>query len=338
MFDFSFVEWGIFCTFAARSTIISNNQTTTVDNMANQSNKSIVYKIRLIRKERDLFNDPVASNNWDKVKKALEEDFEKDNYLIFAHPKNSTIIYERHYMRIPINGNAVLTVGRFDGDNDYATVRITIESIGGFEPYVVFEDFSHAFSKPDTLANMVKQAFNWVLEAYNLEVKLELCEGVEDISKWLDDNWRSFKKEIRRCPEKSMARHGFEEAYPLIKQKKAKETNKPKKVNIKSDNIMDYIVKGDKVRIVKVLHELIDGLTTAKDIARPIRFLCDHQVFKDKDEFRLPYKAFIKEFPHLEAHISESAYNIKISSYKQPYRNSLKYKNLEKIFNMVLES
>ena len=338
MFDFSFVEWGIFCIFAARFTKISNNQTTTVDNMANQSNKSIVYKIRLIRKERDLFNDPVASNNWDKVKKALEEDFEKDNDLIFAHPKNSTIIYERHYMRIPINGNAVLTVGRFDGDNDYATVRITIESIEGFEPYVVFEDYSHAFSKPDTLADIVKQAFNWVLEAYNLEVMLDPYEQDIDIKIWLDDNWRSFKKEIRKCPEKSMARHGFEEAYPLIKQKKCKAKIKPKKVNIKSDHIMDYIVKGDKVQIVRLLHELIDGLTTAKDIARPIRFLCDHQVFKDKDEFRLPYKAFIKEFPHLEAHISESAYNIKISSYKQPYRNSLKYKNLEKIFNMVLES
>ena len=338
MFDFSFVEWGIFCTFAARSTKISNNQTTTVDNMANQSNKSIVYKIRLIRKERDLFNDPVASNNWDKVKKALEEDFEKDNYLIFSHPKNSTIIYERHYMRIPINGNAVLTVGRFDGDNDYATVRITIESIEGFEPYVVFEDYSHAFSKPDTLADMVKQAFNWVLEAYNLEVMLDTCEQDVDIKIWLDDNWRSFKKEIRKCPEKSMARHGFEEAYPLIKQKKCKAKIKPKKVNIKSDHIMDYIVKGDKVQIVRLLHELIDGLTLAKDIVEPIRFLCDHQVFKDKDEFRLPYKAFIKEFPHLEAHISESAYNIKISSYKQPYRNSLKYKNLEKIFNIVLES
>lgn len=338
MFDFSFVEWGIFCIFAARFTKISNNQTTTVDNMANQSNKSIVYKIRLIRKERDLFNDPVASNNWDKVKKALEEDFEKDNDLIFAHPKNTTIIYERHYMRIPINGNAVLTVGRFDGDNDYATVRITIESIEGFEPYVVFEDYSHAFSKPDTLADIVKQAFNWVLEAYNLEVMLDPYEQDIDIKIWLDDNWRSFKKEIRKCPEKSMARHGFEEAYPLIKQKKCKAKIKPKKVNIKSDHIMDYIVKGDKVQIVRLLHELIDGLTTAKDIARPIRFLCDHQVFKDKDEFRLPYKAFIKEFPHLEAHISESAYNIKISSYKQPYRNSLKYKNLEKIFNMVLES
>lgn len=338
MFDFSFVEWGIFCTFAARSTIISNNQTTTVDNMANQSNKSIVYKIRLIRKERDLFNDPVASNNWDKVKKALEEDFEKDNNLIFAHPKNTTIIYERHYMRIPINGNAVLTVGRFDGDNDYATVRITIESIGGFEPYVVFEDFSHAFSKPDTLADMVKQAFNWVLEAYNLEVMLDPCEQDIDIKIWLDDNWRSFKKEIRKCPEKSMARHGFEEAYPLIKKKKAKETNKPKKKIIKSDNIMDYIVKGDKVQIVRLLHELIDGLTAAKDIVRPIRFLCDNLVFKDNKTYRLPYKAFIKEFPHLEEHISESAYNGRLLSYKQPYRNSVKYNNLEKIFSSVLES
>ena len=334
MFDFSFVEWGNFCTFAARSTKISNNKTTTVDNMANQSNKSIVYKIRLIRKERDLFNDPVTSNNWDKVKKALEEDFEKDNNLIFAHPKNSTIIYERHYMRIPINGNAVLTVGRFDGDNDYATVRITIESIEGFEPYVVFEDYSHAFSKPDTLADMVKQAFNWVLEAYNLEVMLKPCEGVEDISKWLDDNWRSFKKEIRKCPEKSMARHGFEEAYPLIKQKKRKAKNKPKKVNIKSDNIMDYIVKGDKVQIVRLLHELIDGLTLAKDIVEPIRFLCDRKVFKDKKVFRLPYKAFIKEFPLHAKKISKSHYNGLIDPNKHPYDEDENGEKYEKIFKL----
>ena len=338
MFDFSFVEWGIFCTFAARFTKISNNQTTTVDNMANQSNKSIVYKIRLIRKERDLFNDPVASNNWDKVKKALEEDFEKDNDLIFAHPKNTTIIYERHYMRIPINGNAVLTVGRFDGDNDYATVRITIESIEGFEPYVVFEDYSHAFSKPDTLADIVKQAFNWVLEAYNLEVMLDPYEQDIDIKIWLDDNWRSFKKEIRKCPEKSMARHGFEEAYPLIKQKKCKAKIKPKKVNIKSDNIMDYIVKGDKVRIVKVLHELIDGLVVRMDIARPIHFLCMYLVFKDKEEYRLPYKAFIKEFPMHKDLISDTTYNRLISKMNKIYSHDLEYENLKNIFNFVLDS
>ena len=100
---------------------------------------------------------------------------------------------------------------------------------------------------------------------------------------------------------------------------------------------MDYIVKGDKVQIVRLLHELIDGLTAAKDIVRPIRFLCDHKVFKDKKEFRLPYKAFIMEFPNLKKYISKSAYNIKISSYEHPYDDSIKYNNLEKVFNFLLD-
>ena len=116
------------------------------------------------------------------------------------------------------------------------------------------------------------------------------------------------------------------------KEMKDKESNKPKKKKIKSDNIMDYIVKGDKAYIVKILHILIDGLTAPIDIARPIRFLCDKQVFRDKEEFRLPYKAFIKEFPMLEKYISDTAYNRLISPNNKPYKNSIKYQNLKNFF------
>ena len=159
---------------------------------------------------------------------------------------------------------------------------------------------------------------------------------------YLCDSWVSYMHELRLHPEVGAMCMGFEEALHEFKQKKAvekaKKEKKAKKSAIKSDNIMDYIVKGDKVRIVKVLHELIDGLVVRMDIARPIHFLCMYLVFKDKEEYRLPYKAFIKEFPMHKDLISDTTYNRLISKMNKIYSHDLEYEKLKNIFNFVLDS
>lgn len=313
-----------------------------MDNLSEFNYKSKLYKLKLIRKERDLFNNPVSSNDWDKLAQAMEEDVHQREEFVFVHPTNTSIVYKRRYIHCPINGNTLLFVGKMIKESDFAIVRITLHSIIYHVPYLVIEDYQHAFRKPEIPAEMVKSALNWSLRNYGLEVILEPWETNGEPIYFGWDNWVSYIHELRMHPEIGAMCMGFEEALHVFKEKKAvekakkekkdKESNKPKKKKIKSDNIMDYIVKGDKAYIVKILHILIDGLTAPIDIARPIRFLCDKQVFRDKEEFRLPYKAFIKEFPMLEKYISDTAYNRLISPNNKPYKNSIKYQNLKNFF------
>ena len=261
-----------------------------MDNLSEFNYKSKLYKLKLIRKERDLFNNPVSSNDWDKLAQAMEEDVHQREEFVFVHPTNNSTVYKRRYIHCPINGNTLLFVGKMIKESDFAIVRITLHSIIYHVPYLVIEDYQHAFRKPEIPAEMVKSALNWSLKNDGLEVILEPWETNGEPIYFGWDNWVSYIHELRLHPEIGAMCMGFEEALQVFKQKKAvekakkemkdKESNKPKKKKIKSDNIMDYIVKGDKAYIVKILHILIDGLTAPIDIARPIRFLCDKQVFQ----------------------------------------------------------
>ena len=313
-----------------------------MDNLSEFNYKSKLYKLKLIRKERDLFNNPVSSNDWDKLAQAMEEDVHQREEFVFVHPTNTSTVYKRRYIHCPINGNTLLFVGKMIKESDFAIVRITLHSIIYHVPYLVIEDYQHAFRKPEIPAVMVKSAFNWSLRNEGLEVILEPWETNGEPIYFGWDNWVSYIHELRLHPEVGAMCMGFEEALHEFKQKKAvekaKKEKKAKKSAIKSDNIMDYIVKGDKVRIVKVLHELIDGLVVRMDIARPIHFLCMYLVFKDKEEYRLPYKAFIKEFPMHKDHISDTTYNRLISKMNKIYSHDLEYENLKNIFNFVLDS
>lgn len=312
-----------------------------MDNLSEFNYKSKLYKLKLIRKERDIFNNPVSSNDWDKLAKAMEEDVHQREEFVFVHPTNNSIVYKRRYIHCPINGNTLLFVGKMIKESDFAIVRITLHSIIYHVPYLVIEDYQHAFRKPEIPAEMVKRALNWSLRNDGLEVILEPWEtnGEPICFGW--DNWVSYIHELRMHPEIGAMCMGFEEALHMFKDKKAVEKaikeKKEKNVktrSIKSDNIKKYIVKGDKNLFVSLLHELIDGLTLAKDIVEPIRFLCDRKVFKDKKVFRLPYKAFIKEFPLHAKKISKSHYNGLIDPNKHPYDEDENGEKYEKIFKL----
>ena len=312
-----------------------------MDILSELNYKSQLYKLKLIRKERDIFNNPVSSNDWDKLAKAMEEDVHQREEFVFVHPTNNSIVYKRRYIHCPINGNTLLFVGKMIKESDFAIVRITLHSIMYHVPYLVIEYYQHAFRKPEIPAEMVKRALNWSLRNDGLEVILEPWETNGEPIYFGWDNWVSYIHELRMHPEIGAMCMGFEEALHVFKEKKAVEKamkeKKEKNVktrSIKSDNIKKYIVKGDKVQIVRLLHELIDGLTLAKDIVEPIRFLCDRKVFKDKKVFRLPYKAFIKEFPLHAKKISKSHYNGLIDPNKHPYDEDENGEKYEKIFKL----
>lgn len=312
-----------------------------MDNLSEFNYKSKLYKLKLIRKERDLFNNPVSSNDWDKLAQAMEEDVHQREEFVFVHPTNTSTVYKRRYIHCPINGNTLLFVGKMIKESDFAIVRITLHSIIYHVPYLVIEDYQHAFRKPEIPAEMVKSAFNWSLRNDGLEVILEPWETNGEPIYFGWDNWVSYIHELRLHPEIGAMCMGFEEALHVFKEKKAVEKaikeKKEKNVktrSIKSDNIKKYIVKGDKNLFVSLLHELIDGLTLAKDIVEPIRFLCDRKVFKDKKVFRLPYKAFIKEFPLHAKKISKSHYNGLIDPNKHPYDEDENGEKYEKIFKL----
>ena len=312
-----------------------------MDNLSEFNYKSKLYKLKLIRKERDLFNNPVSSNDWDKLAQAMEEDVHQREEFVFVHPTNNSTVYKRRYIHCPINGNTLLFVGKMIKESDFAIVRITLHSIIYHVPYLVIEDYQHAFRKPEIPAEMVKSALNWSLRNDGLEVILEPWETNGEPIYFGWDNWVSYIHELRMHPEIGAMCMGFEEALHVFKEKKAVEKamkeKKEKNVktrSIKSDNIKKYIVKGDKNLFVSLLHELIDGLTLAKDIVEPIRFLCDRKVFKDKKVFRLPYKAFIKEFPLHAKKISKSHYNGLIDPNKHPYDEDENGEKYEKIFKL----
>lgn len=312
-----------------------------MDNLSEFNYKSKLYKLKLIRKERDLFNNPVSSNDWDKLAQAMEDDVHQREEFVFVHPTNNSTVYKRRYIHCPINGNTLLFVGKMIKESDFAIVRITLHSIIYHVPYLVIEDYQHAFRKPEIPAEMVKSALNWSLRNDGLEVILEPWETNGEPIYFGWDNWVSYIHELRMHPEIGAMCMGFEEALHVFKEKKAVEKamkeKKEKNVktrSIKSDNIKKYIVKGDKNLFVSLLHELIDGLTLAKDIVEPIRFLCDRKVFKDKKVFRLPYKAFIKEFPLHAKKISKSHYNGLIDPNKHPYDEDENGEKYEKIFKL----
>lgn len=298
--------------------------------------KADLYKIRLVRAERDVFGNPVSSNEWDKIGEAMDADLQTEVFK-FVHPKDSNVVYRRHYMMCPVKGNTLLAVGKIRRTLDFAMVRITLKSVLYKEPYLVFENYSPAFRNTEILREMVTRAFNWVLEQYGLEVILEPWDTKGESIHWLKDSWISYIQELKNHPEEGEKCMGFEEAVMNDKQlkevKAKKEASKKGKKQIKSDRIEDYIRLPHKEKIVRFLKEKTKGLNIQKDIARPFRFLYDRGI-----THHIPYKAVIKAIPEIHLKIRESRYNDWTNIQRTSYDDDPKYKDLEKEIESVLQS
>ena len=308
-----------------------------MDNLSEFNYKSKLYKLKLIRKERDLFNNPVSSNDWDKLAQAMEEDVHQREEFVFVHPTNTSTVYKRRYIHCPINGNTLLFVGKMIKESDFAIVRITLHSIMYHVPYLVIEDYQHAFRKPEIPAEMVKSAFNWSLKNDGLEVILEPWETNGEPIYFGWDNWVSYIHELRLHPEIGAMCMGFEEALHVFKEKKAvekaKKEKKEKKRVVKLGNFENYIRIPNKTLIMNFIKDTVIGQHSPKDVALPFRLTLDLKL-----TYRVPYAVVVGFISEIKDKIKEKRYNEWTNKQRSSYVGYQKYEDLKNDLEKLLNS
>ena len=308
-----------------------------MDNLSEFNYKSKLYKLKLIRKERDLFNNPVSSNDWDKLAQAMEEDVHQREEFVFVHPTNNNTVYKRRYIHCPINGNTLLFVGKMIKESDFAIVRITLHSIIYHVPYLVIEDYQHAFRKPEIPAEMVKRALNWSLRNDGLEVILEPWETNGEPIYFGWDNWVSYIHELRMHPEIGAMCMGFEEALHVFKEKKAvekaKKEKKEKKRVVKLGNFENYIRIPNKTLIMNFIKNTVIGQNSPKDVALPFRLTLDLKL-----TYRVPYAVVVGFISEIKDKIKENRYNEWTNKQRSSYVGYQKYEDLKNDLEKLLNS
>lgn len=308
-----------------------------MDNLSEFNYKSKLYKLKLIRKERDLFNNPVSSNDWDKLAQAMEEDVHQREEFVFVHPTNNSTVYKRRYIHCPINGNTLLFVGKMIKESDFAIVRITLHSIIYHVPYLVIEDYQHAFRKPEIPAEMVKSALNWSLKNDGLEVILEPWETNGEPIYFGWDNWVSYIHELRLHPEVGAMCMGFEEALHVFKEKKAvekaKKEMKEKKRVVKLGNFENYIRIPNKTLIMNFIKDTVIGQHSPKDVALPFRLTLDLKL-----TYRVPYAVVVGFISEIKDKIKENRYNEWTNKQRSSYVGYQKYEDLKNDLEKLLNS
>ena len=288
-----------------------------------------LYKMRLVSTQLSIFDDHPNSDQLELFEKAMQADMDMEKEFRFRHPKDSGEEFFRHYVGSSLNGNAFLMVGQFKKGWDFAFVRIMLHSVIYHEPYLVVEKCSQSLRNPDTLARMVERAFNWVLKGQGLQMKLEPWEPTEKMT-WLLDYEMSYLEEMEKANPADLIMIGYEEALKMrrILMTMKEESKKPKIIK-KSDDIWTYILTENKEGIIRFLHQAVKGQKTAKGIARPFRFLFDHQFTE-----HIPFKAVMKEFPELKGLIKERSYNDWTNPNSTSYDNDPQYKKIKDTFNL----
>ena len=280
---------------------------------------SKLYKIRLVKDERDIFGNPILSDDWEVLAKALDDDLHKKKEFKFLHPKSKKPFY-RHYVDSPANGVTRLVVGQFNDKVHFAYVRILLNSYLYKEPYLVIERYDSIVRNPEYLAEMVKKAFNWALEGSGQSVMLEPWEKTGKTITWCWDYALSYDFQLRKIKGENLIKAGFEDSLEDNKMRKEREKTKRSK---KSDNIKLYINKEGKEHIVDWLHGELKGLTAQKELTMPFRVLYDNKVTD-----RIPYKAVMKEFPELKGILKENRYNEWINQQRTSCKGEYLYNKL----------
>ena len=288
-----------------------------------------LYRMRLVSTQLSIFDDHPNSNQLELFEKAMQADMDMEKEFRFRHPKDSGEEFFRHYVGSSLNGNAFLMVGQFKKGWDFAFVRIMLHSVIYHEPYIVVEKCSQSLRNPDTLARMVESAFNWVLKGQGLQMKLEPWEPTEKVT-WLLDYEMSYLEEMEKANPADLIMIGYEEALKMRRILEAmKEESKKPKIIKKSDDIWTYILTENKEGIIRFLHQAVKGQKTAKGIARPFRFLFDHQFTE-----HIPFKAVMKEFPELKGLIKERSYNDWTNPNSTSYDNDPQYQKMKETFKL----
>lgn len=256
-------------------------------------NNSRLFKIHLVQSERDLFGNPISSDEWDKIAELLYEDT-KHKVFQFVHPKKKGIVYERRYKICPVNGLAMLEVGKQGDFLNRATVRLITKSHMYNAPYLVIEDFGSIAKHVEVMAEIVQRAFNTTLKEYGLEVILEPWVSDEPIW-WILDFEISHKNELKKHPEIAKNCKGYQDALEYeakIKELEEKEPVTTKRISRKDDrSYRDCIKVEDKDAVLKIAHDYSDGSKKACVVMIVQKAMIDAGVLK-----RPSYHAFAEEF------------------------------------------
>ena len=287
------------------------------------------YKMRLVKSHPTIFGDYPRSDQWELLLKAMKDDLHKRKLLEFRHPQDKEKVFQRHYIGTQANGVVLMTIGQEKKPTDFAFVWIVLKSAYYGEPYLVFVKFTQSFRNPDNLAKMVECAFNWELQGKGVELVLEPWAPKEN-TMWAFDFNMSFIKEMKTMDPNDLVLVGYEDVLEDYQMRLARkeEIRKPKIIK-KSDDIVTYILADNKEAIVCFLHQALKGQKTAKGIARPFRFLFDHQLTE-----HIPFKAVMKEFPELKGLIKERSYNDWTNPNSTSYDNDPQYKKMKDTFKL----
>ena len=287
------------------------------------------YKMRLVKSHPTIFGDYPRSDQWELLLKAMKDDLHKRKLLKFRHPQDKEKVFQRHYIGNQANGVVLMTIGQEKKPTDFAFVWIVLKSAYYGEPYLVFVKFTQSFRNPDNLAKMVECAFNWELQGKGVELVLEPWAPKEN-TMWAFDFNMSFIKEMKTMDQNDLVLVGYEDVLEDYQMRLARkeEIRKPKVIK-KSDDIVTYILTDNKEAIVCFLHQALKGQKTAKGIARPFRFLFDHQLTE-----HIPFKAVMKEFPELKGLIKVRSYNDWTNPNSTSYDNDPQYKKMKDTFKL----
>ena len=287
------------------------------------------YKMRLVKSHPTIFGDYPRSDQWELLLKAMKDDLHKRKLLEFRHPQDKEKVFQRHYIGNQANGVVLMTIGQEKKPTDFAFVWIVLKSAYYGEPYLVFVKFTQSFRNPDNLAKMVECAFNWELQGKGVELVLEPWTPKEN-TMWAFDFNMSFIKEMKTMDQNDLVLVGYEDVLEDYQMRLARkeEIRKPKVIK-KSDDIVTYILADNKEAIVCFLHQALKGQKTAKGIARPFRFLFDHQLTE-----HIPFKAVMKEFPELKGLIKVRSYNDWTNPNSTSYDNDPQYKKMKDTFKL----
>ena len=297
-------------------------------------NNSGLFKISLVKSERDIFGDPISSDEWDKIENLLYEDV-KRKVFNFVHRKRSGIVYERKYKICPVSGIARLEVGKQGDFTNNATVRVISKSYMYKVPYLVIEDYYPTVKNVDLMAEIVQRAFNTALKEYGLEVILEPWVSEKPIW-WLLDFEISYKKELKKHPEIAKNCKGHQEAVEYaakIKELEEKEPVTTKRISRKDDrSYRDCIKVEDKDAVLKIAHDYSDGIKKACVVMIVQKAMVDAGVLK-----RPSYHAFAEEFGSGEGR-SAASYSELNSRKSHKYDNDPLYLKLLGIFSEFKKS
>jgi hypothetical protein len=297
-------------------------------------NRGVLYRVYLVQRDKNLWNDYDYSNEWKRLEEVMEKDLHDDEVFLFHHPKYSKKEYQRKYHLCPANGNARMVVGRMRNPLDFAYVSFVLHSYFYKVPYIVIEDYKHISPNPDVIADMVARAINWVLKDLGVEIVLERWD---ELVLYPIDFWESYKGELRKSGGKNLIPMGYEGALKVHKEKEAKKKKCKKAACTKKIDDIKYYNQHPNIEcVLEFLRHALMGMSLAKEIARPVRFLCNRRIFKDGNQYRLPYGAFIKSFPEFAVFIKEKKYNDWLNPNIKSYDNDERNKYLEELYEIYL--